>query len=255
MNQLPTLVEMLEAGVHFGHRVSRWHPKMEPFIFTQRNGVHVINLETTREKLAEAATFVKILTSQGKLVLFLGTKKHIAPIVEEAAKRCGMPYINQRWIGGLVTNFSEIKKLIQRYNTLKKEQITDAWEKYTKRERLKLAKEVEKMDGILAGNNNLHNVPDAIFVVDMRVEKTAVREANQAGVPLVGVCDTNVNPEKATHIIPANDDSVRSITMIAGIIADAAAEGRAAWEKNQKAVGVTKPKERKEQRAFVVATG
>jgi len=233
---LPSIVEMLQAGVHFGHQVSRWHPKMEPYIFTQRNGVHVIDLEKTRKILAETLEEAKKMASEGKNILFVTTKPQAKALVKEVAEDAGMPYLTDRWIGGLLTNFAEIKKLIGKYNRLNAEKASGELEKYTKKEQLDIAKQIEKMDTYLYGLKDLKKLPDAIFIPALQREKTAVIESNRMGVDIFGVCDTNANPEKASYIIPANDDGVRSIEMIVKLFGEAVKEGKAEWEKKQKDV-------------------
>lgn len=233
--KLPSILEMLQAGVHFGHQVSRWHPKMKPFIFTERNGVHVIDLEKTQAQLKEVLESVKRLASEGKLILFVTTKPQAKQIVKEAAESCSMPYMNERWLGGMLTNFPEIKRLLKKYNTLKAEQASGELEKYTKKEQLEFTKELEKKDGYLQGIATLEKMPDVVFLPAMQKEKTAVVEANRMHVPIIAVCDTNANPSKADYVIPANDDAVNSIRMIVNLVAGAIKEGRTEWEKNQAA--------------------
>ena len=230
---LPSIVEMLQAGVHFGHQVSRWHPKMKPYIFTQRNGVHVINLEKTRQILAETLETVKKMAADGKVILFVTTKPQAKEIVKSAAEKCGSPYLTNRWIGGMITNFEEIKKLINKYNRLTAEKESGELEKYTKKEQLDITKQLEKMGLYLGGLKDLKKLPDVIFIPALQREKTAVTESSKVGVEIVGVCDTNANPEKATYIIPANDDGVRSIEMIVNLVSEAVSEGKAELEKKQ----------------------
>jgi small subunit ribosomal protein S2 len=231
--KIPSITEMLQSGVHFGHKVSRWHPKMKPFIFTQRNGIHVINLEETQAKLKETLEAVKHLAAEGKVILFISTKPQAREIVKQAAIACGAPYLVDRWIGGLLTNFSEIKKLIKKYISLKEQQASGELEKYTKQEQLEIAKQLEKMDVSLVGLTSLEKMPDVLFVPALQAEKTAVLEANRMKVKIVGVCDTNSNPDKADYIIPANDDAVNSINMIVNLVAEAVKEGKAEFEKNK----------------------
>ncbi|MCB9798433.1 30S ribosomal protein S2 [Candidatus Nomurabacteria bacterium] len=235
--QVPTIVEMLQAGVHFGHQTSRWHPKMKPFIFTQRNGVHVIDLEKTQAQLEETLAAIKGLASDGKTILFVSTKPQAREIVKKAASDCGMPYLVDRWIGGMLTNFSEIKKLIDNYNMLTEQRESGELEKYTKKEQLEIAKNLEKMSSYIGGLVDLKKLPDAIFIPALQREKTAVVEANKVGVPIIGIADTNANPDKADYIIPANDDAVKAIDMMVGLVRDAISEGKAEFEKKSKTVG------------------
>ncbi len=222
---------MLKAGVHFGHQVSRWHPKMKPFIFTQRNGVHVINLEKTQEILKGTLEDVKNLAKDGKVILFISTKPQAHDLVKEAAIECGMPYLVDRWIGGLLTNFQEIRKLIRQYNTLKEQQKTGELEKYTKKEQLEISKKLVKMDMSLIGLTTLDKMPDVLFVPALQREKTAVTEARKTGVEVIGIVDTNANPDMADYIIPANDDAVNSIAMMVKLVSEAVKEGKSQIEK------------------------
>lgn len=227
MPKLPTLEEMLAAGMHFGHRSQRWHPKSKPFIFGERQGIHVINLEATQEKLAEACDFVKKLASEGKSILFLGTKQQAQAIVKAEAERCGMPYNIEGWLGGLVTNFDEIGKLLERYRKMRADREAGAWDKYTKKERSVMEADFQKKRVVLEGLSSLKKTPDAMFIVDIRTEKTAVVESLVRHIPTIAITDTNVNPEQVTHPIPANDDAVKSIALITKALADAILEGKA----------------------------
>jgi small subunit ribosomal protein S2 len=240
MKKIPTLLEMLQAGAHFGHQVSRWHPKMKPFIFTERNGVHILNLEKTQEEIARTLDAVKQMAAEGKQILFITTKPQARDIVKQAAEEAGMPYLVDRWIGGLLTNFSEIRKLVKKYVSLKEQQESGELERYTKKEQVRIGKELVKMDGALAGLATLDKMPDAIFIPAMQREKTAVTEANRTGVPIIGICDTNANPGKADYIIPANDDAIKSIDMMVTLVASAVKEGREEYEKKQVLEGVKK---------------
>ncbi len=222
---------MLQAGVHFGHQTSRWHPKMKDFIYTDRNNIHVIDLEKTRVQLESVLPQIKKMAAEGKQILFVSTKPQAREVVKAAALECGMPFLTDRWLGGMLTNFAEIKKLVKKYNTLKEEQANGELEKYTKKEQLDIAKELEKMDLYLGGLSKLEKMPDALFLPAMQREKTAVMEANRMNVPIVGVCDTNANPEKADLVIPANDDAVNAIKLIVNLVAQAVKEGKTEGEK------------------------
>ena len=223
----PSILEMLQAGVHFGHQVSRWHPKMKPFIFTERNRVHIINLEKTEEQLKAVLPAVKQMAAEGKTILFVTPKPQARDIVKAAAIDCGMPYLVDRWLGGMLTNFVEIRKLLKKYISLKEKQAKGEFEQYTKKEQLEISKELEKMDSYLAGLVSLERMPDALFIPSVQREKTAVVEANKMGVPIIGVCDTNANPGKVAHVIPGNDDAVKSITLLVGLVGAAVKEGKA----------------------------
>ncbi len=227
MVKIPSILEMLQAGAHFGHQVAKRHPKMAPFIFTQRNGVHVIDLEKTQEKMKEVLEVVKKMAAEGKIILFASTKPQAREIVKQAATDCGMPYLVDRWLGGLITNFIEIKKLINKYLKMKEEKASGEWEKYTKKEQTNMTKQLEKMDKTLGGLATLTRLPDILFVPALQGEKTAVLEANRMGVPVVGISDTNANPSKANYFIPANDDAVNSIRLVVNLVAEAVKEGKA----------------------------
>lgn len=220
MTKIPDLMTMLKSGVHFGHQLSKRHPKMKPYIFTAKSGFHIINLEQTQEKLGEALAFVNKIVSNGGTVLFLGTKKQSQSLVAKHAKDCGMPYITERWLGGTFTNFSEISKIVRKYSNWKKERDTGGLSKYTKKEKLEIEREIEKLDKIVGGIEGMSKVPDAVFVVDVKKEKTAVSEAVKKNIPVIAMCDTNVNPGKVNYVIPANDDAVKSIDLILGLVAE-----------------------------------
>lgn len=223
---------MLQAGVHFGHKVSRWHPKMKPFIFSQRNQIHIIDLEVTKAQLESVLPEVKKMAADGKKILFVSTKPQAREIVKAAAKECGMPYLTDRWIGGMLTNFAEIRKLIRKYSSLVDQQEKGELEKYTKKEKLEIERQIEKMEKYLGGLTTLARMPDALFVPAVQREKTAITEANRMGIPVVGICDANANPSKVAHVIPANDDAVKSIELMVSVVRDAVKEGVAEYEKN-----------------------
>lgn len=243
MPQMPTLVDMLKAGVHFGHQKSRWHPKMEQYLFGSRNGVHVIDLDKTQEELEKALTYVKDLAAKGKVILFVGTKRQARALVQAAAESCGMPFLTERWIGGLLTNFDEFRRRLKKYKTLKDMAATGEIEKYTKKEQSTLKKQIAKMDKYLAGLVTVDKIPDALYITDVRVEKTAVTEARRVHVPIVAVCDSNVDPTKVQYPIPSNDDAVNAIKLIADLIAAAVNEGKVEFEKNKAAMKNTKKDE------------
>lgn len=233
MTKLPSLQELLEAGVHFGHQRSRWHPKMKPYIFGARGGVQIINLEKTLEELEKTLAFVKRLAGEGGTILFVGTKRQAREIIKSAAEKCSMPYLVERWIGGMLTNFPEVKRRLKKYHSLKDQIASGELQKYTKKEQLDIEKDIVKMDKYLSGINKLEKIPEALFIADMRTEKTAIAEAHKTNVTIVGVCDTNVNPLEADYIIPANDDAVNSIKIIVELVGEAIAEGRAEFEKHK----------------------
>ena len=244
---MPTLLEMLKAGVHFGHQKSRWHPKMEKFIFGVRNGVHIIDLEKTQEQLDKALNYVKNLAAKGQIILFVGTKRQAREAIKAAAVSCEMPYLVERWIGGLLTNFGEVKRRLKKYHDLKEMFATGEIEKYTKKEQVTMKKQLEKLDKYLIGLTTLDKMPDALYIADMRTEKTGLAEAERTEVSTVAVCDTNVNPEKVNYAIPANDDAVNSIKLIADLVAEAVQEGRKEFEKKK----LERAKEEPEKRETV----
>ena len=226
MVKIPTLLEMLKAGVHFGHQVSRWHPKMAKYIFGKRNGINVIDLEKTQEKLEEALNFIKDAAQKGSVILFLGTKKQAQEIVKKYAKECGAPYITERWLGGTVTNFKVISKVLKKLKKVEAQKESGEIKKYTKKEQLVITREAEKMDNLIGGIKDLEKIPDVLFVVDVKKNSTAIKEAKIKKIPIVAFCDTNINPEIVDYPIPANDDATKSIEMIVSLVAEAVKEGK-----------------------------
>lgn len=235
MAKMPSLLEMLKAGVHFGHQSSRWHPKMKSFIYGERGGVHIIDVEKTSAKLEQALAFVTDTVARGGSVVFLGTKRQAQPIVEQYAKEAGMPYINTRWLGGTLTNFAQMQKIIRHYLDLKDKSAKGELKKYTKLEQLQFAREIEELDGKIGGLSTLTKLPDALFILDARHEKTAVREATTMGVTMVALVDSNVNPKGIRFVIPGNDDAVGSLDMVTRLMAEAVKEGKAKALANAKA--------------------
>jgi len=221
-----TIKELLEAGAHFGHQTSRWHPRMKKHIFTKRNGIHIIDLEQTATMLDEACEFVKQVVAEGGKVLFVGTKKQAQSIVEEEAKRCGMYYINQRWIGGVLTNFTTIQARIDHLVRLEDQQARGDFNRLPKKEALKLGEEIERLNKQMGGFKEMTSLPDAIFIIDPTKEAIALAEAQRVGIPVVAIVDTNCNPDDIDHPIPANDDAIRAIKLITTKIADATIEGK-----------------------------
>jgi len=226
MTKIPSTEEMLKAGMHFGHRTSKWHPKMEPFIFGQRLGVHIIDLRKTQKYLAEALEFVSKMASENKTILMVGTKDQVKNRMVEVAKKSGLPYVNNRWIGGTLTNFLVIKKLIKDYVDLKEKKETGKLAKYTKKEQLNFARKIEKLDRMVGGMATVKKIPDALFIWDIKCEKTALAEAKKKGIPVIAVCDTNVNPDGIKYIIPANDDATKGIKLVLELFGKAVEEGR-----------------------------
>jgi len=231
-----TIKDLLEAGVHFGHQTRRWNPRMKPFIFGARNGIYIIDLKQTSTKLREALAFISDLASRGGTVLFVGTKRQAQEVVAEEARRCGMYWVDQRWLGGTMTNFSTIRKSIARLNELEEIAHGDRTEKMTKKELARLDKERVKLDKALSGIKTMTRLPQALFVVDPEKESIAVAEANALAIPVVAVVDTNCNPEPIDYPIPGNDDAIRAIKLFAGCFADALLEGRQLWETTRRHV-------------------
>ena len=220
------LEQMLKAAVHFGHRTSKWNPKMKQYLFGQRQGVHLFDLRKTHEALQAALLFIKKLVSEGRMILFVSTKQQAVSLVEDAAKKILMPYVNQRWIGGLLTNFQTLKKRITHLLDLKAEEKVGGFEKYTKKEALKLRKTIEKLELSFGGLTAMTRPPDAVFVVDTAREKTAIREANRLGIPIIGVCDSDADPTVVGYPIPANDDAIKSLSYIMDQVVDAVLEAK-----------------------------
>lgn len=221
-----TLIEMLQAGMHFGHQTSKWHPKMKQYIFGERGGIHIINLEITAKKFAEALSYIENLVAKGGVILLVGTKRQAQEIIREVAAETGMPEITRRWLGGTFTNFGQISKIIKRYKDLKAKREAGELAKYTKKEQLEFAREIEDMEKKVGGISTLVRMPDAVFILDLKTEKTAFEEAKKMGVPIVAVTDTNVNPDDVTYPIPANDDAISGIEMILRLIGEAIRDGK-----------------------------
>lgn len=228
MAKIPTLEEMLKAGLHFGHQKSKWHPKMEKYIFGVRSGVHIMDLEETQKKLADALNYLSTVAERGGTILFVGSKRQAQEIVEREAKRCGMPYVTKRWLGGTLTNFPVIYTLIRTHRDLSRQFQTGEMEtKYTKKEQLMFRRRMAEIEEKIGGLLSLDRVPDAMFILDLKTEKTAYTEAISKKIPVVAICDTNVNPSGVSYVIPANDDAVRAIDMLLTVAADAVIEGKA----------------------------
>lgn len=220
-----TMKQLLEAGVHFGHRTRRWNPKMRPYIFTERSGIHIIDLQQTVQSLNAAGENVRKAVAKGGTVLFVGTKRQAQATIEQEALRCGMPYINQRWLGGTLTNWVTIRQRIQYLLQLERRMDAGEFRNLPKKERLSLQREVEKLNRRIGGLKTMRSLPDMLFIVDTNVEELAVNEANKVRVPIIGMVDTNSDPDPINYVIPTNDDAIRSIKLIVGAIADAAEEG------------------------------
>jgi small subunit ribosomal protein S2 len=251
---------LLEAGVHFGHQAKRWNPKMKKYIFGERNGIYIIDLQKTLKLFKEAYDFVRTSSGQGKDILFVGTKKQAQDAITEEAKRCGMYYIASRWLGGMLTNFATIKKSIDRLKKIEKMKEDGTYDKLTKKEVARLEKERTKLEKILCGIKTMPGLPSLLFVIDPRNEQIAVQEANRLGIPVVAVVDTNCDPDNIDYVIPGNDDAIRAIRLMASKVADAVIEGRQAIAKEAgeameaaKAVGAAEPGEVPAAAADIVA--
>lgn len=226
MNKLPTIEEMLKAGMHFGHLTSKWHPKMEPFIFTSRNGVHIIDLMKSRKMLSTALDFMEKFAQEGKMILFIGTKMQVRGTLKKLAEDTGMPYVTEKWLGGTLTNFLIIKKLIRKYTSILKDKKIGKLKKYTKKEQLEFDRDLEKLERKVGGLTDLARLPDALFVWDIKKEKTAVVEAQKKNIPIIAVCDSNVNPTGINYVIPSNDDATKTIKLVLGLVKEALIKGK-----------------------------
>ncbi len=221
-----SMKQLLEAGVHFGHQTRRWNPKMAPYIFTERNGIYIIDLQKTVKKLEEAYMFVRELAANGDEILFVGTKKQAQDSVRDEAQRCGMPFVNARWLGGMLTNFNTIQKRIRRLAQLKNMEADGTFDMLPKKEVIKLKLEIEKLEKFMGGITGMKKQPAAMFIVDPRKERIAVAEAKKLGIPIVAIVDTNCDPDEIDYVIPGNDDAIRAVKLIAGAMADAVLEGK-----------------------------
>jgi len=221
-----TMREMLEAGVHFGHQTRYWNPRMAPYIFGHRNKIHIVNLEKTMEKYLEALKFVRRLATNKGAVLFVGTKRQAREIIKEEAVRCGAPYVDYRWLGGMLTNYKTVKQSIKRLKDIEAMAQDGTLDKLAKKEALHYQREIVKLDRSLGGIKDMNGLPDALFVIDVGYQKGAVAEANKLGIPVIGVVDTNHSPEGVAYVIPGNDDSSRAIRLYVRGVADAVLEGR-----------------------------
>ncbi|HHU64331.1 MAG TPA: 30S ribosomal protein S2 [Clostridiales bacterium] len=221
-----TMKQLLEAGVHFGHQTRRWNPKMAPYIFTERNGIYIIDLQKTVKKIEEAYNFVKSIVQEGKDILFVGTKKQAQESIENEAKRCNMYYVNQRWLGGMLTNYKTIRQRIDRLNELNAMEEDGTFDVLPKKEVIKLRLEKEKLERNLGGIKNMKGLPGALFVVDPRKERIAIAEARKLNIPIVAIVDTNCDPDEVDYVIPGNDDAIRAVKLLTEKIADAVLEAR-----------------------------
>ena len=221
-----SMKQLLEAGVHFGHQTRRWNPKMAKYIFTERNGIYIIDLQKTVKMLDTAYDFIREVSAEGGEILFVGTKKQAQEAIKEEAERCGMHFVNARWLGGMLTNYKTIQKRIARLEQLNKMKEDGTFDLLPKKEVIKLELEIEKLEKFMGGIKNMGTLPKAMFIVDTRKEKIAVAEAKNLGIPVVAIVDTNCDPDEVDYVIPGNDDAIRAVKLIAGAMADAIIEGR-----------------------------
>ncbi|MBS1846722.1 MAG: 30S ribosomal protein S2 [Actinobacteria bacterium] len=226
MTAVVTMKQLLEAGVHFGHQTRRWNPKMKRFIHGERNGIYIIDLNQTLGRIETAYTFVRDLVGDGGTVLFVGTKKQVQDPVQSFAEKCGMPYINQRWLGGMLTNFATMSKRIAKMQEYRRMAASGELDLMPKKEALLIGRELTKLERNLGGIDRMEKLPDAVFILDTKTEHIAVTEANKLGIPVIAVVDTNCDPDEITYVIPGNDDAMRSGSLLARVIADAVLEGR-----------------------------
>ncbi len=220
-----TMRELLEAGVHFGHQTHRWNPKMKPYVFGARNGIYIIDLQKTVESARAACTFASKVTSEGKKILFVGTKKQAKDVVEEEAKRSGMHFVTNRWLGGMLTNFQTVKASIDRLKKIESMKLSEDWKDRSKKEQSRLERELHKLKKSLGGIEDMKKLPGAMFVIDTTKEHIAIKEAKKLGIPTIAVVDTNCDPSNINFVIPGNDDAIRSVRLFAGMIADSCMEG------------------------------
>ena len=231
-----TMKQLLEAGVHFGHQTRRWNPKMSQYIFTERNGIYIIDLQKTVKKLNEAYLFARDIAAEGGDILFVGTKKQAQDSVKEEAERCSMPYVNARWLGGMLTNFTTIRTRIDRLNQLRTMRDDGTFDLLPKKEVIKLNLEIEKLEKFMGGIQDMKKIPGALFIVDPRKERIAVSEAKKLGIPIIAIVDTNCDPDEIDAVIPGNDDAIRAVKLIAETIASAVIEARQGTEMGTAAV-------------------
>lgn len=239
---------LLESGVHFGHRTHKWHPKMRPYIFTERNSIHIIDLQKTVKLLEEAYTQVRDVVAAGGTVLFVGTKRQAQETIQQEAVRSGMPYVTARWLGGMLTNWRTIRERVNELERLEKMRDRGDFARITKKEAMLLNREIERLEMLLGGIRHMKRLPQLVFVVDVRREETAIHEANLLGIPVIGMVDTNCDPSNVDYVIPSNDDAIRAIKLIVGKIGEAALEGRALRkdEEPEEAFAPTQPMTRKQ---------
>jgi len=246
MNQVE-LTQLIQAGAHFGHLTRRWNPKMKPYIFMEKNGIHIIDLKKTQALITEATEIMNKLVGEGKTVLFVGTKKQAKGVIESEARRCGSNWVSERWLGGMLTNFATIRKSVKRLHNIEKQETDGTFEKITKKERLFLSREKDKLKKVLEGVETMNKLPGALFIVDIRKESIAVKEAKRLNIPVFSIVDTNCDPDEIDYLIPANDDAVKTIELITKTMADAILEGEAKLKEKRAEEAAEKERQKKER--------
>ena len=243
------LTQLIESGAHFGHLTRRWNPKMKPFIFMEKNGIHIIDLKKTQKYLVDSAEDLSKLVAEGRKILFVGTKKQAKGVIESEARRADMNWVSERWLGGMLTNFATIRKSIKRLNNIEKQETDGTFDKITKKERLFLTREKDKLKKVLEGVETMSRLPGALFIVDIKKESIAVKEAKRLNIPVFAIVDTNCDPDEVDHIIPANDDAVKTIELITKTMADAVIEGVAKAKELKAEEAAEKERHKKEREA------
>lgn len=244
------IIQLVEAGAHFGHLTRRWNPKMKPYIFMEKNGIHIIDLKKTQSFLTEAAEDIAKIVADGKKVLFVGTKKQAKNVIESEAKRCGQNWVSERWLGGMLTNFATIRKSVKRLSNIEKQETDGTFDKITKKERLFLTREKDKLKKVLEGVETMSKLPGALFIVDIKKESIAVQEAHRLNIPVFAIVDTNCDPEQVDYLIPANDDAVKTVEIITNYMADAILEGDAKLKEKKAEEVAEKERVKKEKESI-----
>ena len=243
------LTQLVEAGAHFGHLTRRWNPKMKPYIFMEKNGIHIIDLKKTQKYLVDSADELSKLAAEGKKVLFVGTKKQAKNVIETEARRCGQNWVSERWLGGMLTNFATIRKSVKRLSNIEKQETDGTFDKITKKERLFLTREKDKLKKVLEGVESMGKLPGALFIVDIKKEAIAVQEAHRLNIPVFAIVDTNCDPDEVDYLIPANDDAVKTVEIITQFMADAVIEGEAKFKEKKAEEVAEKERVKKEKEA------
>lgn len=228
------LKDLLEAGCHFGHQARRWNPKMKPYLYDVREGIHVFDLVKTKKGLEAASAFAKATASQGGVIVFIGTKRQAKAIIKEEAKKAGIPFVNERWLGGTITNWKQIKKSIKRLQELREKKETGEFKKYTKKENILIDRETARLERFFGGLVGLGSLPEVVFIVDIKKERVVAKEARAEGIKVIGVVDSNADPDLVDYVVPANDDAIGSVKLIVEVMAEAVREGKGLFEKKQK---------------------